>query len=101
MNGLAKRNNKFDVIEKELIKIKLSVQALRIDTERVCVEYDKLRNKFSFSELRHEDLVEKLKNESWRVMFVQQEEDHLGAEDTIEKIDEENKLEVTEERCEE
>ena len=56
--------------------------------ERLWVEYDKLQNKWSLSELRYEDLVEKLKYELCRVIFVQKEEEHLGVEDIMKKIDE-------------
>ena len=60
----------------------------------MCVEYDKLKNKCSCSELRDEDLVEKLKCELCRVMIARKEEECLGVEDTIEKIFEEHELEA-------
>ena len=60
MNGLAKRNNKVNIVEKELIESKRLVKDSVIDAEQVCVEHDKLQNKCSCSELRHEDLVETL-----------------------------------------
>ena len=58
----------------------------------MCLEYDKLENKCSCSELRYDELVENLKCELCRVIFEQQEEEHLGVEDMMEKIDEEWKL---------
>ena len=74
MNGSAKQNNKFNIIEKELIESKTLAQDLRTDVKQTCLEYDKLQNKCSFIELRYDGLVEKLKCESCRVMLVQQEE---------------------------
>ena len=69
MNGSAKRNNKFNIIEKELIESKTLAQDLRTDAKQTCVEYDKLQNKCSCIELRHEDLVETLKFESFRAIL--------------------------------
>ena len=101
MSDLAKHNNKVGIVEEELIESKWLVQDLRIYTERVCAEHGKLKNKHSCSEFRYEDLVENFKCEFWIATFLHQEEDHLGAENTMEKIDEEWKLEVTMERHEE
>ena len=67
----------------------------------MCLEYDKLKNKYSCSELRHEALIEKIKWELFRVMLKQKEEDYLGVEHMMEKIDEECELELTTEICEE
>ena len=41
----------------------------------------------SVTELRHEELVEKLKYESCRAMFKQQEENHLVEEDTTKETE--------------
>ena len=92
--SIAQRNNKVDIIEKELIESKIIVQDLRIDAEWVCLEYEKVQNKHSYSEFRYEELVEQLKCELWRVRFKQQEENYLGVEDTMEKIEEECTLEL-------
>ena len=82
------RNNKVDIIEKELFKIKLLVTDLRTDAERVCLEHNKLKTKCSGSELRHKDLVEKLKDELLRSMLVQQKEENFEEDDMMNKIDE-------------
>ena len=101
MKVIAQRNNKVDIFEKELIEIKQLVQDLTIDVERVCLECDKFQSKFSCSELRREELVENLKCELCRVTFEQEEEECLGAEHMMKKIDENFKLELTVERYEE
>ena len=59
------------------------------------------KNKRSCSELWHDELVENSKYESYRVIFKQEEEENLGEEDMIEKIDEEHELELIAERYEE
>ena len=51
----------------------------------MCLEHNKLQNECSYSELRTEELVEKLKCELCRVMFVPQEEECLGVEHMMEK----------------
>ena len=51
MNVVEQSNNKADIIEKELIKSKLSLQDLRTDVERVCLEYEKFQNKYLKDEL--------------------------------------------------
>ena len=56
--------------EKELIKSKQLGKDLRADAEQVCVEYEKFHNRSTRIEVRHEALVEELKDESCRVMFV-------------------------------
>ena len=56
-------------MSKKIIESKCLAQYLITDAEWACVEYDKLKNKCSCSELRHHDLVEKLKWELFRVMF--------------------------------
>ena len=48
------------------------MQDLIMDVERVCLEDYKLQNKYSCSELRHEEVVENLKRESYRSMIEHQ-----------------------------
>ena len=73
-NGRAQHINKVEGIENELTKNKRLSQDLRIDAERVCAEYDKLHNKNIFIKVKHEALVEKLKDKLCGLMFLKQEE---------------------------
>ena len=68
------------------------MQDLRVGTEWVRTEHDKLQSECVCSEFRHEDLVKKLKCEFFRVNLLHQEKECLVAEDMMDKIDEEWKL---------
>ena len=67
--------------KKELVKIKQLEEDLIKDEERVFVECNKLNNKSVHVKVRHDALVEKLKNKLFGVMFEQKEEEHVEAED--------------------
>ena len=87
-----KCNNKVGIAETELIERKWLVIDSMIDTKWVWLEHNKSQNKCSFSKLRHEELVEKSKWDSHRAILKQEEEESLGVEDAMEKIEEEHKL---------
>ena len=101
MNFAQQRNNKVDILEKEIIKSKLQVDDLRTETERVILEYETLQNKNTHSEVRYDALIEESKDESYKVIHMKQEEDHLEVDDTMKKIDNEKKLDMKEELHEE
>ena len=71
---------KFRECKNKLIKSEQLEENLRTDAERLFVEHDKLQTKSTCVEVRHETLVEKLKDEPYREMFVQKEEDHFEAD---------------------
>ena len=60
--------------EEELMKMKTLERKLRKGNEMVCVEYDKLERKSVHTEVRCEELVEKLNNELCSFMHMNQEE---------------------------
>ena len=57
--------------------------------EMVCIEHDALERKIVHAEVRHEELVEKLKNKMCSVDCMNQEEAHLEVENISEEIDDE------------
>ena len=65
---------------KELVTRKKLEEDLGKDSERMCVECDKLNNKSAHVEARHDALVEKLKNKLHSVIFEQKEEEHVEPE---------------------
>ena len=81
VNVVEQSNNKVDIVEKELIKSKRLMEDLRMDVERVCLEYEKLQNKCICREVRCEVLVEKLKDDLCRSMLIHQEEECLEVDD--------------------
>ena len=72
------------------------MQYLRKDEDIVCLECKKNQNKYIWKEVRHEALVEKLKDGSCRATLRQQEEDHFEVDDMMKKIDNEHKLDTKE-----
>ena len=62
---------------------------LRKGNEMVCIEYDKLERKSVHVEVRHEELVEKLKNKICSGIYMNQEEANLEVENISEEIDDE------------
>ena len=52
----------------------------------MCVKYDKLQNRSTHVEVRHDVLVEELKDELFSLMFTQQEEECFEAEYVKQKI---------------
>ena len=70
----------------------------RLCTERVCVECDALHNRSACIEVIHKVLIEWLKDDSFRAIFVNQEEDCFGVESIMNKINEEHKS-CTKEEC--
>ena len=68
--------------KRELVKSKLLDEDSRKYAGRVCVEQDKLNNKSTHVDARHDTLVKKLKNKLYSVIFEQKEEEHVEAKDT-------------------
>ena len=64
---------------KDLAKSKKLEEDLRRDTQRSCVEHNKLNKKSVNVEVRHDVLVEKLKNKLSSAIFEHQEEEHVEA----------------------
>ena len=58
-------------MKKILIKSKKLEEELKRDIEEVHVEYEKLQSKSTHIEVWYEELVEKFKDELFRVMFGQ------------------------------
>ena len=54
---------------------------LRKGNEMVCIEHDKSNRKSAHVEVRHEELVGKLKGKLYSVACMNQEEAHLEVED--------------------
>ena len=79
----------------------LLVQDLIIDTEWTCIEYENFQYKCIYRKVRHEALIEKLKDELFRVMLMQKEEKCLEVDSAKKKIDNEWKLDAKEEIHEE
>ena len=77
------------------------VKDLRIDVERVCLEYETLQNKCVCREVRYDASVDKLKDELCKVMFIQQEEECFEVDDITRKTHNEHKLDTKEEMYEE
>ena len=69
----------------------------RLDAECVCVEHDTLQNRSAHVEVRHKVLIDQLKDESCRVVFVNQEEECFEVEEIMSKINEEHKTCIKEE----
>ena len=47
-----------------------------------------------YLETRHDSLVQQLKDEIWRVIFILQKEEHLETEDIRKEIDDEFSLDI-------
>ena len=45
---IAQRNNKVDIVEKELVESKRLVKDIRTDVERVYLDHEKIQNKLSY-----------------------------------------------------
>ena len=69
-------------------------ESLRMDAEGVCVECNIFQSKSMYVEASYEVLVEKLKDELCRLIFMQQEEEHFEVDDMKNKINEEHELYV-------
>ena len=73
-------------------KSKELLKDFQSDEERACVERDSLQKKSIRVDLRHEVLVEQLKDELCKVAHEKQEEACFEVEDTENKINEKFKL---------
>ena len=68
------------------MKMKTLESKLRKGNEISCVECDKLERKSVHVEVRCEELDEKLRNELFRIVHVNQEEEHLEVENIRKKL---------------
>ena len=70
--------------EEELKKSKKLEMKLRKGNKMACIEHDKLNSKSVHVEVRHEELVDKLKGKLWSAISTNEEEVCLEVEDTRE-----------------
>ena len=87
--------------KKDLAKSKKLEECLRIDVERLCVDDDKLKIKGAHVEVRYDELVEKLKNKIWSVIFDKEEEEHVEASEIRKETDDGRVLDTRTEYFEE
>ena len=73
------------------------IKKLKGDVEKACAMCENLQKDSIYTEVRHETLLENLKDELFRVMHDNEDEDCLEVEDTMKNIEKEFYLDVREE----